>query len=161
MSQLFGATAIAYGLFMMVAACVYTFPRFGWAQADNFLPLTFIVAGLFFCPFVIAVTRLGSNTPDGGETPPETKARLEQLGRACPVWKVIWYGFLAVVLFAWFIAPLLKFKIHPFYVFSGAISLLSGCWFLLVHPTARALFASDDRGAQLLSPIVPHRDRRS
>jgi len=134
-ARLYGLIALLYGL-SLLALSVMT-----WLFPYDLVVPTFVVAALIFAPFVYVFTKFGLNSDEGEEPTPETRARLSELASACYWWPGIFYGCVGIVLLSWFV-PLLGYPIaHPFYAFSGAISCVTGLWFLLVHSTAQRLFA--------------------
>ena len=101
----------------------------------------FLIAGVFFTVFVLAYTKLGLNySEDGQPQTPDTPRRQKELAAACRWWPGIYKGSLALVALS-VVSALVKHPVaDPFCTFAGAVSCLSGLWFVLVHPTAVRLF---------------------
>ena len=145
-ARVWAILAIAYGALLIVAACCAGMAQFQRVNSNSATGIAFVISAIFFTPFVMTYTQLGLNSAEGKESSPTTKDRHALLAQACPIWNVLWYGMIAVVMFAWVIAPLLSVRIHAFHAFSGSISLLSGGWFAFVYPTARNLFSQSTTG---------------
>ena len=137
---MFAGLALLYGAILAIATFALKMPMFGVLQSNNALGITFLIAGVFFLPFVVTSTRLGLNTAEGQDPSTETKRRLARLSKACPMWPITWYGSLGFIIVSWVAFAIMGDAVHPFFAFSAAMSLASGLWFAFVYPTATRLF---------------------
>ncbi len=148
---LFSMAALLHGLTIAAATVAWKHPLFAVFHAENATAVTFLISVVFFIPFVLTYTNLGLNSAEGKPPSPETQRRLDLLTRHCKAWPATWYGPVGFVAISWGLFFILGDSVHPFFAFAAAMSLVSGCWFLFVYPTARSLF-SDQREESTLNP---------
>lgn len=137
----FAIASLSYGCCLLLVACGVPVPNIDAIDPDKLMGFTFVIAGLFYLPFVISYTRLQLNSPEGEDASPETKARQKQLSQACPLWRFSWHGSIGFLVLVFVGGPLLNLRIQPFLVFSGTIAVMTGIWFLFVYPIAVELFS--------------------
>jgi len=142
LSRIFAVLSLLYGATLAVATFAWKHPLFQLLQSESATGITFLVAAVFFVPFVTTFTQFGLNTAEGEDPSPETKQRLARLSKECPMWRVTWYGSLGFIAVSWLGFMIVGDIIHPFFAFSAAVSLASGLWFVFVYPTARELFGT-------------------
>ena len=140
LSRIFAIVALLYGATLALATFMWKQPMFRLFQSEQATGMAFLVAAVFFAPFVVTFTKLGLNTAEGEEPSAETKKRLAMLSKECPMWPVAWYGSIGFIALSWLGSMIVGDAIHPFFAFSAAVSLASGMWFAFVYPTAKRLF---------------------
>ena len=149
------------GLLWVVAGLFGNAWGWGWFADNNALGYACISCVICAIPFVVTYTQLGLNyAEDGTPQSPETENRQQRLRDECSVWPLSWavtQGLIVVALALVLLQP--QLRVNFFFVFFGAFSLLSCLWFLLVYPTARALFSeSAPRGFEKHAGLHHHAD---
>lgn len=140
MRKIFAITTLIFGTGMIFATAAFRVPTLAFLRSDHATVTAFVIAVAFFLPFVITYTQLGLNSAEGEDPSPETEARHAALKRECPIWPLAWYGGIGFVGAVWIAVAAFSVPLHPFFAFSGVISILSGIWFLSAYPVACRLF---------------------
>ncbi|NOX55939.1 MAG: hypothetical protein GXP27_16145 [Planctomycetes bacterium] len=146
-SKIFAAVALLYGATLAIATFTWKQPMFQLFQSEHATGITFLVAGVFFLPFVITFTALGLNTAEGEASSSETKKRLAMLSKECRMWSVTWHGVIGFIMLSWLGFMIVGDAVNPFFAFSAGISVASGLWFMFVYPTAKRLFDTSSKSA--------------
>jgi hypothetical protein len=144
-NRVVGGASIAYGLALAIGSCV---PAMQWLNGEWGVGVAFVIAGVFFLPFVVTYTAVGLNSAEGEEPSAEIKQRHADLQRVCPAWKVMWYSFIVFIPTNWIVFRMFGLPMNPFHGFTIGISLLSGAWLCFVYPAAKKIFIDSAAGIE-------------
>jgi uncharacterized membrane protein HdeD (DUF308 family) len=137
--RIFGVATLIFGIALLIATFAYRIPALAVLRTENATGFTFLLTAINAMPFIATYTKLGLNSAEGEKPSPEVKARHARLNRECRIWPTAWYGGLGFIGFVWTTNAAFGFPVHPFFAFSGVVSVLTGVWFLFAYPIAGRL----------------------